>query len=116
MLDRTVLIHLKLIDLPVRLPHGKSWVTVLYDLPSHLPPQQNTPNRREPASAPISDHPKEIPSRQSLLTDQWRLAACGPSGCIVHATQKSIFNLGVNCVQPLLGSFGSLSIGLRCSF
>jgi hypothetical protein len=34
MLDRAVLIHLELIDLPI-LPHEKCWVTVLYDLPIH---------------------------------------------------------------------------------
>jgi hypothetical protein len=53
MLDRAVLIHLELIDLPI-LPHEKCWVTVLYDLPIHA----YRLNKilligGEPASAPI---------------------------------------------------------------
>ena len=99
MLDRAVLIHLKLIDLPVRPAHEKCWVTVLYDMPIHAYRlNEILLIGGEPARAPISDHTKEIPSRQSLLTDQWRLAACGPNGCTARATQKPIFNLGVNCV------------------
>ena len=98
MLDRAVLIHLKLIDLPVRPAHEKCWVTVLYDMPIHAYRlNEILLIGGEPARAPISDHTKEIPSRQSLLTDQWRLAACS-CGCTVRVMKKSIFNLGVNCV------------------
>ena len=54
MLNRAVLTHLKLADLPVRLPHEKCWVTVLHDLPIHF----HRLNKilligREPANAPI---------------------------------------------------------------
>ena len=99
MLNRAVLTHLKLADLAVRLPHEKCWVTVLYDMPIHAYRlNEILLIGGEPARAPISDHTKEIPSRQSLLTDLRCLAACRPSKCIVRATQKSIFNLGVNCV------------------
>jgi hypothetical protein len=35
---------------------------------------------------------------------------------ILTLPKKSIFDFDVNFVQPLLGSFGSLPIGLRFSF
>ena len=99
MLDRAVLIHLKLIDLPRQAAARK----VLDDdtlrfANSCLRLNEILLIGGSPRVLLFADHPKEVPCRQSLLTDQWRLAACGPNGCTARATQKSIFNLGVNCV------------------